>query len=40
MGGCDGRIGKREGKKDGEMDKLAKDKKGFSRRTEDPDTGR
>jgi hypothetical protein len=33
-------LGKQKGKTMREMDKLAKDRKGFSRWTEDPDTGR
>jgi hypothetical protein len=33
-------LGRQKGKTMREMDKLAKDRKGFSRWTEDPDTGR
>jgi hypothetical protein len=33
-------MGRQKGKTMREMDKLAKDRKGFSRWTEDPDTGR
>ena len=33
-------LGRQKGKNMREMDKLAKDRKGFSRWTEDPDTGR
>jgi hypothetical protein len=40
MGGLIEVLGRRKGKTMREMDKLAKDRKGFSRWTEDPDTGR
>jgi hypothetical protein len=33
-------LGREKGKTVREMDKLAKDRKGFSKRTEDPETGR
>ena len=33
-------LGRQKGKTMREMEKLAKDRKGFSRWTEDPDTGR
>jgi hypothetical protein len=33
-------LGRQKGKTMGEMDKLAKDRKGFGRWTEDSDTGR